>query len=193
MWLEAVLSLEDLRHGVSQLAPVTISLGSDGAGLYIGTPTKVSLIAGEGLHIICPATLAWPVLGIKVPVVISEVSFIMTPRIEQTAGGDLLVFEPRIASADFAMLPGMVDRRLTDLINKELGLRRLDLAWNFSQTLQFSFELPAALTPRRTMSFQAHGAMVRITAEAVVLAVSMKGVVAEVVVPEPSGDTPLQA
>lgn len=180
MWLEAILSRDDLQQAVAHLAPVTIDLGSEGAALYIGAPNDVALIANEGLHITCPAKLGWPVLGISVPVVINEVSFMLTPRIEQKDGVEQLVFEPRIEKADFAMLPNMIDRRVTDLVNKELDARRQDLAWNFRKTLQLSFELPAAMSPRRTMSLTAQGAMVRVTEEAVVLAVCMKAIMSEV-------------
>ncbi len=174
MWLEAILSLDDLRHALAQLTPVTISLGSEGAGLYVGAPSNVSLVAGEGLQVTCAAELTWPVLGIAVPVVVSEVSFMLTPRIERVDDVELLAFVPHVARADFAMLPGMLDRRLTELVNKELDRRKLDLAWNFGKTLTFAFGLPASLSPLRTMSLNSHGAMVRVTEEAVVLAISMK-------------------
>lgn len=178
MWLEAILSLDDLRHALGQLTPVTISLGSEGAGLYVGAPSNVSLVAGEGLQITCAAELTWPVLGIAVPVVVSEVSFMLTPRIERVDDDvELLAFVPHVAHADFAMLPGMLDRRLTELVNKELDRRKLDLAWNFGKTLTLAFGLPASLSPLRTMSLNSHGAMVRVTEEAVVLAISMKATI----------------
>jgi hypothetical protein len=189
MWLEAVLSLEDLRSALTQLLPVTLELGSDGAAFAVGPPAEVSLVPGAGLRLVCPAQLTWPVLGIRVPVSLNSVSLVLSPKVEQKDGACVLAFEPSLEHADFAMVPEFVDAGLTDVINRELLKHKTDLSWNFAETLQTSFQLPKALLPRRTMSIYSHGAMVRVTEEAVILAISLRTTIeSEPALPETTQD-----
>lgn len=176
MWLEAILSHEDLRQLAAQLFPLTFDLGG-GATLLLATPSEVSLVPDAGLRIVCSAELTWPVLGIAVPISLRSLSLVLSPKIAQKDGAEVLAFEPTLEHADFVMVPGAVDDRLSARINQELLKHKTDVAWNFAETLRGSFELPDALSPRGAVTLCSHGAMVRVTAEAVVLAVSMQATI----------------
>jgi hypothetical protein len=178
MWLEAILSADDLRHALTELLPVTLRLGNDGGALMMGAPTDVALVPDLGLRCKCPAEVTWPLVGIHVPVKLHSVSFVLTPKIIRKDENELLVFEILLEHADVALLPDVIDNRITDVINVELRKHHAELTWDFARTLQFAVPLPEELSPPRTLSIRTHGAMLRVTEEAAVLAMSFRGTIA---------------
>lgn len=179
MWLEAILSKEDLQRAAAQLFPLRVALGSEGGALSVGAPTEVSLVKDVGLWLVCSGELTWPVLGLTIPVSLRSIALVLEPKVEVRYGVEMLVFEPSLEHADFTHLPDLVDDELTAIINRELVKRELELAWDFKKTLRISFGLPAVLSPHRAMSIAARGGMVRVTEEAVELAISMHADIGE--------------
>jgi len=174
MWLEAILSADDLRHALTELLPVTLRLGNEGGALMMGAPTDVELVPDLGLRCKCPAEVTWPLLGIHVPVKLHSVSFVLTPKIVRKDESELLVFELVLEHADVALLPDVIDNRITDAINAELRKHHAELAWDFTRTLHASVPLPDTVAPPRTFSIRTHGAMMRVSEQAAVLAMSFK-------------------
>jgi hypothetical protein len=69
MWVEAILTREDLREFLEQLVPVTFRLGEQG-DLCLDAPFVVSLTPEKGISITCHGKLRWPLFGMNVPAVV---------------------------------------------------------------------------------------------------------------------------
>ncbi|GAC1588813.1 MAG: hypothetical protein NVS3B20_16420 [Polyangiales bacterium] len=91
--------------------------------------------------------------------------------IKASTGDDALAFKLSIEKADFAGLPAMVDDRITEKVNHALATK-LALCWNFSETLSRSVDLPVSFRPLETLKLKVAWGKVRVTDEAMVMAIS---------------------
>ena len=173
MWLEAILSIEDLTALVGQVAPMTLSLADQGH-LELTDPREISLVAGVGLRLSCKAKLRWPVLGIDVPISLNSLTLLVRPEIAKSAPGESLLFKLEVEHADFARLPTMIDARITDKVNQTLVAKHVELVWNFTESLSHAFLLPASLQPLHAVALNVVWGQVRVTHEALVLAISFQ-------------------
>jgi hypothetical protein len=96
MWIEAIVSTEDLRRALSELAPLKIQLADGQGELALESPSEVSLVPDHGARIVCVAHLRWPVLGVDVPLKMKSLIIMLRPVIETNARGDALVFKVEI-------------------------------------------------------------------------------------------------
>jgi hypothetical protein len=175
MWLEAVLSKEDLASLIGQIVPLTIRINREsGADQYIelATATNLELVADQGLRMTTQARIHWPVLGIAVPIKVDPLNVMIKPRITETPAGDALSFTLEIEHADFTGIPAFGDRAIADKINSELGERHVELAWAFASMLSHRFHVPPLLDPLESLALSVAWGKVRITDEAMVLAIS---------------------
>jgi len=176
MWVEAVLSKDDLASLIAQIVPLTIRINADtGADQYIeiGTASNLALVADQGLRMTAEARIHWPVLGITVPIKIDSLSVMIKPQITSApGGGDALSFALQIDQAEFAGILALGDQPITDKINSELG--KLDLAWAFATMLSHQFKVPTMLEPLDSLALQVAWGKVRVTDEAMVLAISFQ-------------------
>ena len=175
MWVEAVVSKEDLSALVARMVPLTIRLDPDvKADHYIEleTATNLALVAGEGLRMTTQAHIHWPVLGITVPIKIDPLNVMIKPCIIDTAKGEALCFTLEIEHADVAGIPAFGDRAVTDKINRELAERHVEVAWAFAEMLSHRFRIPPLLEPIDSLAFDVAWGKVRVTDEAMVLAIS---------------------
>jgi hypothetical protein len=175
MWLEAVVSKEDLGSLIARIVPLTIRINpEDGADHYIelATATDLVLVAGQGLRMATQARVHWPILGITVPIKIDPLGVMIKPRIIGTPEGDALSFTLEIEEADVAGIPAFGDKAVTDKINRELDKRHVELAWAFATMLSHRFHVPTLLEPIGSLAFNVAWGKVRVTEEAMVLAIS---------------------
>lgn len=188
MWVEAVLSKDDLAALIAQIVPLTIRINADtGADQYIeiASVTDLSLVADQGLRMTTEARVHWPVLGITVPIKIDPLCVMIKPQITSTPGGDALSFTLQIEQAAFAGIPGFGDQPITDLINNELSKTNVELSWAFAAMLSHRFRVPAILEPLDSLTLNVAWGKVRVTNEAMVLAISFHAAVAR------RGDEPI--
>ena len=172
MWVEAILMKEDLSKLVGQFLPVAIRLGDANEGeLSLTDPSDVSLVAGEGLRVVCKAKVRWPVLGIDVPVTLHSLTILLRPEPVRREHGDAVVFKLEIEHADLAGVPSIIDDRITEYVNKELDAKHVELTWEVANTLAASFELPDALVPLDALKLSVAGVRVKVTTEALGIAV----------------------
>jgi hypothetical protein len=171
MWIEAVLAKEDLGKAVADLCPLTIRLGDDGR-LCLSDPRNIELVAERGLRMSVTVEVHWPILGRSVPVSLRCVTLELRPEILRRPEGDTLTFRPELDGVDISMLPAIVDRGIVDLVNAELDKKHIELSWRFTDTLSHVFELPDTLVSARAIDLRAVWGKVKITSEALVLAVS---------------------
>ncbi len=174
MWIEAIVPAEDLRRALAEIAPLKIKLGDDGGELALEAPSEMTLVADQGVRIVCAAHLHWPVLGVSVPVTMSSLIVLLRPVIETHEGVDALVFKLEIEHADLVMVPSIIDTRITSLVNDELAKRHVELSWRYADTLNHVFRLPDILRPAESLGLTVTSALVKITAEALGLAISLR-------------------
>jgi hypothetical protein len=175
MWVEAVVSKEDLGALIARMVPLTIRLDPDlRADHYIEleTATNLALVAGEGLRMTTQARIHWPVLGITVPIKIDPLNVMIRPCVVDTPKGEALCFTLEIEHADVAGVPAFGDRAVTDKINRELAERHVEVAWAFAAMLSHRFRIPPLLEPIDSLAFNVAWGKVRVTDEAMVLAIS---------------------
>src|SRR5262245_55628917 len=129
MWLDAIVTSDDLQALVDQLTPATLPLGERGH-LYFDAPAEVSLVADRGLAVRCHAKLAWPVLGIDVGITIRSMTLLVVPTIESRDGQQVIVFAPEVDALDLALLPDIGDAEVRAYINRALHEKRVELPWN---------------------------------------------------------------
>ena len=174
MWIEAIVSAEDLRQTLSRFAPVTIHFGDGGGELALEAPSKVTLVRDRGVRIVCRARLVWPLLGLHVPIALKSLDVLLCPTIEPQSEGSALVFKLAIEHADFALIPTFIDNRLTARINAELAKKHVELSWRYAETLDHVFRMPDALDGVESLGLVVTGAVVKVTSEGVGLAVSLR-------------------
>jgi hypothetical protein len=170
MWAEAIVLQQDLTALLGQLLPAAIRLGEDGE-LYLGEPTGVALVADVGLRVVCGATLRWEVLGIHVPITIESIAVVVRPEIETRSEGHRLVFKIQVEHACVAGLPRVLDDRVTDLVNRELAAKHVELSWRYAATLSHAFELPLSLQSHDQLALEVVDARVKATGNALGLAI----------------------
>jgi hypothetical protein len=190
MWLEAILTREDLQDIAARFAPLELRLGDNGSLLLV-EPREVALIADRGIALKCDATLHWPVLGFDVPVSLHGLTVLILPSVEDRPDGATLVFRLQIDHAGVAMLPSFFDHGVTARLNQELEAKHVELAWNFVDTLSHVFKLPPSLASAAAFSIKATAGRVKATETALGLAVDFEAAVkprGEAAAPTPSSD-----
>jgi hypothetical protein len=170
MWLEAIFTKADLEMVLAQFSPLKILLGDNGS-LLLAEPTEVVLIPDEGIGVVCDVTLHWPVLGFDVPVAFRGLTVRILPVVEVTATGTPLVFRVQLDHTGMAILPSILDHRVTAMVNEELQKKHVELSWNFMETLTHEFRLPAAIASAASISLVAVDGMAKATSKALGLAV----------------------
>jgi hypothetical protein len=173
MWLEAILTTGDLQDTLQQFSPLEIRLGDSGK-LLLASPTRVSLSAGEGMAVVCEATLHWPVLGIDLPVHMHGLSVLVRPSVRPAPDGtcDVLAFTLQVDRAGVSILPHIIDDKVTSMLNEELAKKHVELAWNFGATLSHVFALPDALASAGAIALKVGGGTVKVTDHAIGFAVN---------------------
>lgn len=189
MWLEAILTKDDLRDVFEQFAPLEIRLGDSGR-LILESPTDVSVIPGSGVGVVCDATLHWPVLGVDLPVRMRGLTVLLHPTIQPRPDGGCgaLVFTLQIDRTGVSLLPAAFDARVTSLLNRELAESHAALEWNFGKTLSHVFALPAALASAGTLSLKVHAGSVKTTGDALGFAVGFRAEVQPRALPPAGAD-----
>jgi hypothetical protein len=171
MWVEVILAKNDLDEVINDFCPLKIHLGDDGS-IVLSDPRSLELVPAVGLRMSITAAVHWPILGIQIPVSVRSATLEIKPEILKKPEGDHLTFKLRLDDVDISILPAIIDRSIVDLVNRELDAKHVELSWNFIETLSHVFELPDALVSARAIDLSAAWGVVRITSEALVLAVS---------------------
>lgn len=175
MWLQAILTPTDLERILGQITPVRIALDRDDDSeryLWLDRPSRVETTEGDGVRIVTSARLQWDVIGIKVPITLRRVSALVVPRIARREGVDVLMFSAHIEQADLSPVPEFIEEPLIARVNEALTADHAQLAWAFTDTLDFHFQLPEMIDPQRGLRLYARWGAVRTTREGIALAAS---------------------
>jgi hypothetical protein len=172
MWIEVILSNDDARALVERLLPVTIELGR--GEIWVHDPLDVTLVPDVGMRVVCKARVRWTIAGFGVPIVMHTVAATLEPKIVSRDHGMALVFALAIEHADVAGIPTLVDNEITRAINRELEAKRIELSWAYESTLDHRFALPAVLRELGAIDVEVADARVKVTRDAVGLALLFK-------------------
>jgi hypothetical protein len=173
MWIEAILTTADIQRVLEQFSPLTIRLGENGR-LLLAEPTEVSLIADEGIGVVCDVTVHWPVLGFDVPVALKGFTLRVLPLVATATPDSPLVFRLQIDHTGVAVLPALFDHGITAKINAELEKKHVELSWKFMKTLTHEFRLPDAMASAASISVIATAGKAKATDKALGLAVQFE-------------------
>ena len=175
MWIEALLTKDDVVSLIHQLTPVRLTLGKEGGHerwIHIDRPSSVSLVAAQGVRVLTRAKVEWSVSVVSVPITLHSLQLLLRPVIVPSSTSDrgALAFKLEIEEADLKNVPAILDRKITQLVNEEL--EKQTLVWDFTSTLSHSFALPAELVPLEALRLAVSWGEVRINEEAMAFAVS---------------------
>jgi hypothetical protein len=171
MWVEAILTREDLAKALDDLCPLRILVGEDGS-VIVSEPRAIELVPGVGLRVTANAEIHWPILGIAVPITVRSMTLDVRPLILKSEGGDKLAFRLQLDQVDISLLPSFLDQTVVDRVNQELEAKHIELAWNFSETLSHVFALPPSLASAGAIELKVAWGEAKTTLETLVLAIS---------------------
>jgi hypothetical protein len=161
---------------LNQLLPLKVRLGDeedDERSLLLRDPRGLNCVSGHGVSLSCTADIRWSVLGLTVPILLRQLSVLLTPRIAARAGAPALVFEVSIEHADLAGVPAVVDAHLVERVNQALSEHQVELCWEFAKTLTHSFTLPALLANVRSFNLGVGESSVEVIPDGLVLEVAL--------------------
>jgi hypothetical protein len=173
MWLQAIITADDLMHALHELTPTRIQLDDcdPDKAFELDPPSEVRFRENEGAVIRTSARLRWDVIGIKVPVALRSVQLLLVPSIEQDPdGNDLLVLQARLEELDLSALPGLFDSAIRTRINQALENPKSFVRWRFIRTLDFNFQLPDKVQPHRDLHLAARWGATRVSEQGFVMA-----------------------
>lgn len=175
MWLEAIITQEELVQILDEFLPVKIHLDNDNKTerwISLGRATEVVLVPDEGLHVLCPAQLCWSIAGMSPTVTLDPLAILIRPEMVEKEKGYVLEFQFEIEQADIHGLPDFIDSTLVKAVNSSLSVKRF--AWNFTKTLSFSVDMPESIQPPEKLKLGVGWGKRRISSEALILGVSFK-------------------
>ncbi len=178
MWLEAIITHEDLVQVLKEFLPVKIYLHHEGdevltdRWLLLQPATEVALVAGDGLHVTCPAELTWGIAGMSPSVKIDALRVVIRPKITEVHKGNVLELHLQVEEAALHSLPDFVDAAIVRAINAALATRKL--AWNFTETLTRKVGFGKMFDPIEAISIQVLWGKQRLDAAALALVVSFE-------------------
>ncbi len=177
MWIQCAISRDDFAQVLNKVLPLRVQLepGTATSGVfYLSKAKHVSLVPDRGLRIRVQGHIQWPVLGVSVPVTLREVQLVLEPHIVGKGRKQRLTFIPVVEQADVVAVPGFVEHWLIPKLNKQLASPSSEFAWKFMNTLHLDFPLPAQLDPVRKMGLRVNWGEVKVTRDALSLALSLR-------------------
>jgi len=175
MWLEAIITQEDLVQALDEILPVKIHFDADektDRWLVLHRATEVTLVADEGLRVSCSAELTWSFAGLSPTVKLDQLGVLLKPRVVEKKAGHVLEFNIEIEDADLRGVPAFIDSTIVKAVNGSLSEKTL--IWNFTETLTRTVGLGKTYEPLEALKIDVAWGKHRITAEAIVLVVSFK-------------------
>ncbi len=182
MWLEAIITQEDLVKVLGEFLPVKILLDqekdADGEvkkdeperSLFLRAPTAVTMIPDQGVRITCPAELTWSIVGVSPSMTIDALQLMLRPEVVEKNKGHVLELGMEVEVADFHALPSFIDATIVKAVNASLATKRP--AWNFSETLTRTVGLGTVLDRVEALKIAVGWGKTKIGAETLGLVVS---------------------
>ena len=184
MWLEAIISQEDLVQVLGEFLPVKIHLDQDKdadgepkkdepeRSLHLLAPTQVIMVPAEGIRVICPAVLTWSIVGMSPSMKIDALQVLIRPEVVEKNKGHVLEFGMEVEVADFHALPSFVDATIVKAVNAALATKKP--GWNFTETLTRTVGLGSLFDPVEALKIDVVWGKTKFGEDALGLVVSFK-------------------
>jgi hypothetical protein len=178
MWLEAIITKEDLVDALGRFLPVKIFLEKEGEEtredrwLLLRSATNVALIQDQGLRVTCPAEISWSIAGMSPTMKLDELRVMIRPQVVDRHGRHVLEFQFEVEEADFRVLPGFIDGAIAKAINGSLATK--NISWNFTETLTRRVALGTTFEQIEALELEVAWGKHRIGEDALALVVSFK-------------------
>jgi len=184
MWLEAIISQEDLVQVMGEFLPVKILLDQDEEdekeekkdeperSLLLHPATQVTLVPDQGVRVTCPAELTWSIAGMSPTMKLDELSVMIRPQVVEKNKGNVLELVIEVEEADFHSLPAFIDHTIVKALNAALATK--NPAWNFTETLTRKVGLGTMLDPVEALKIEVQWGKTRIGGEVLGLVLSFK-------------------
>lgn len=175
MWLEAIITRDDLVQVLGELLPVKIHLDHDeetDRWLFLHKATQVTLVPDEGLRVVCSAELRWSIAGMSPKVQLDELGLLLRPQVVEKNKGHVLELNIEIEDADIRGLPALIDSAIVKAVNAALSQKKL--VWNFTDALTRTVGLGETFEPIEALKIGVTWGQRRISAEALVLVASFQ-------------------
>jgi hypothetical protein len=175
MWLEAIITQEDLVQFLTEFLPVRMPLGNETGKerwLWLDRHIETSLVPDEGLRVLCPAELCWSIAGMSPTIKLHTLEFLIRPQVVEKNKGPVLEFNFEIMEADIRGVPGVIDAAIVKAVNAVLAEKRL--LWNFTDTFSRFVDLPETFEPVDGLKIGVAWGKTRIGPEAIAFVVSFK-------------------
>jgi len=177
MWIQAIVTRDEFARAFDDICPAHVEI-DEGRWIDFARPHSVDLIPERGIRVRTEARVLWTVIGIDVPITVIEAELFFLPKIVDRDGVPILSFEVTVGELDLKFIPHLLDAGVATKMNDVLA--KAGLEWDFMETLAWRFQLPKQLSPAESIHLHAKWAEVRITPEAVTLAVSFAADVSNV-------------
>ncbi|MGO8999836.1 MAG: hypothetical protein ACLQVI_41450 [Polyangiaceae bacterium] len=174
MIVQANISRVDLGSFLDELMPLVIELSADDFPLrevHIQRPERTELVAGRGLRIFTHLVLHGVTGGVRAPIAGSSAQILLTPSIGARDGHEVLAFSFRLESIDLPHVPGVLDEKVLERINRAFVKDDARLSWDFARTLAFGFSMPRSMRSVKRVTLRAQEGGVRVTEEGFSMAV----------------------
>ncbi len=182
MWLEAIISQEDLVQVLGEFLPVKIHLDREKdekdepkkdqpeRSLFLLAPTEVALVPEQGVRVTCPAELTWSIAGVSPSMKIDSLQVMIRPEVVEKNKGHVLEFGMEVEVADFHALPSFIDATIVKAVNAALATKKP--GWNFTETLTRTVGLGKMFDPVEALKIEVAWGKTKIGVEALGLVVS---------------------
>jgi hypothetical protein len=148
----AVIPQNDLVRLVDSITPMRVAIDEErGRVITLGRP-KLELVPNQGLRLRGDARVSWDFAHVPVPVTIRAWQLLVVPRVRVRDGSHVLAFEAVLEDLDVKSVPGFVDQKVADAIQRVVAQSRERLAWNFVRTLSKRLRLPTTISPTSTFA-----------------------------------------
>ena len=181
MWLEAIITKEDLVQVIREILPAKINLQPEEESgkekpaerwLLLHPATEVTLVPDQGLRVTCPAELTWSIAGMSPSVKLDELSVLLRPQVVEKNKGQVLEFQLEIEELEFHSLPEFLDGTIVKAVNAALADKKIP--WNFTETLTRTVGLGKVLDPVESLKIEVLWGKRRIGADVLTLVLSFK-------------------
>jgi hypothetical protein len=171
--ISARIDRETMSLLLNELTPLRLDL-SDFPGrerwLEIRRPDAIDFVEDVGLRITTSAELKWTVRRLAVPVTVESITLMLELKLLEKAR---VTVWPRVEKVKLKKVPGLVDKKLLEVINQKLSGLGDSLGWSFGETLALSVGAPSAMTEIAAFEIAAAKADLRISDRAVELALDV--------------------
>ena len=166
MLLSAVVTRDELALLVESITPLRVVIDERrGRTMTVMRPNAIELVPSLGLRIRGAAQMSWDVAGVGIPITLQSWQVVVAPRIATRGGSQVLAFEPVLENVDLKRVPGFVDDRIVEAVQKALAQHGSKLAWNLTRALSRRWALSTRVVPRRAFALTVADSSVEVTAE----------------------------